>query len=383
MNIKNITLIATCTFGLEAVVKRELQILGFGGLVVSNGNVAFAATLADIPRANLWLRTADRVLLKLGEFRAVDFDQLFKGVEALPWEQWIPKDSKITVTGKSIKSRLASVRANQSIVKKAILKRLGHFYKNTVFPETGLEMIIQVALCQDQVLITLDTTGPGLNRRGYRAQSGEVPLKETLAAALVLLSYWQPRQILVDPMCGSGTILIEAAMIALQIAPGLRRSFTSESWSVFSADLWEESRVAAKNLGQQSGDISALRIFGLDDDPDRIADARKNARRIGVEDDIVWQCADVRNLSLDDAGGVLITNPPYGVKLGADLNLPDIYRALANLYQRNHGWAFNVLTADRKFSGIFQARQKFDRRRVRKLYNGTLEVNFYQYDIRV
>ncbi|HAY84342.1 MAG TPA: RNA methyltransferase, partial [Chloroflexi bacterium] len=223
--MNEVTLMAIHTFGLESVVKRELQELGFDDLTVSNGRVEFRARPEDIPTPNLWLRSADRVLLKMGEFQATTFEDLFEHTKDLPWEQWITKDGKFTVTGKSVKSTLGSVRACQAIVKKAVVERLKQHYQTEWFEESGPEFTIQVSLLKDTATLTIDTSGQGLNRRGYRKQAGTAALKETMAAALVLLSFYQKDRLLIDPMCGSGTILIEAALIARKIAPNLHTTF--------------------------------------------------------------------------------------------------------------------------------------------------------------
>lgn len=244
--MEKITLIATLSFGLEAVVKRELQALGFTNIKASDGKVEFEAAPTDIPTANLWLRVADRVLLKMGAFPAVTFEDLFEQTKSLPWEDWITKDGKFTVTGKSIKSTLGSVRACQSIVKKAVVERLKEKYKTEWFEETGPEFTIQIAMLRDMAQLTIDTSGSGLHRRGYRLQAGQAAIKETLAAALVQLSFWNKDRLLIDPMCGSGTILIEAAMLARNIAPGLRKDFASELWPQIPHKAWQQAREAAE-----------------------------------------------------------------------------------------------------------------------------------------
>jgi putative N6-adenine-specific DNA methylase len=369
-----IILIAASAFGLEAVVRRELQGLGFGRFNTFNGRVEFEAGVEDIPRVNLWLRAADRVLLKLGEFPAADFDQLFEGAKALFWEQWIPSEAKITVAVKSVKSRLAGARANQSVVKKAVLDRLRAAGKAEIFPETGFEVVIQVSLLEDRATVMIDTTGPGLNRRGYRVETGEVPLKETLAAALVMLSFWNRDLPLIDPMCGSGTVLIEAAGIARNMAPGLRRSFASEHWPVLDPALWDKTRCAALRSALPPG---GLKIFGYDCDPRRITNSKVNARRAGVDKDIVFEHRDVRDLRFDHPRGVIVTNPPYGVKLGDAADLAPVYSALNTALRDQRGWSLGVITPDKSFPRHFK---RGDPQRVRKLYNGALEVNYYQYD---
>ncbi len=368
-----IELIAICTFGLEAVVKRELQQLGFENLQVSEGKVTFLAHLDDIPAANLWLRSADRVLIKMAEFEALTFDELFEGTKALPWETWITQDGKFTVTGKSWKSTLGSVRACQSIVKKAVVERLKTQYKTEWFQETGPEFTIQIAMRKDSALLTIDTSGSGLNRRGYRLQAGEAPLKETMAAALVQLSFWDQDRLLIDPMCGSGTIPIEAALLARNIAPGLKRDFASEAWPVFSARSWQNARSAARDAILSNLD---LQIYGYDIDPDLVKASRVNANKAGVGRNIIFEAQDVKNLWIDQQYGVVISNPPYGVKLSSFQEMNEIYISFHKTFRKKKGWSVYILTADKKFPDYFK-RARPDR--VRKLYNGALEVNFYQY----
>jgi putative N6-adenine-specific DNA methylase len=368
-----ITLIATTTFGLEAVVKREVLDLGFRNVIVFDGRIEFDAVFQDIPKANLWLRSADRVLLKLAEFKAADFDQLFDRTNALPWERWITKDGKITVTGKSVKSKLESVRACQSIVKKAIVERLKKTYHISWLKETGTEFTIQAALLKDIALLTLDTSGPGLHKRGYRDQTGEVPIRETLAAALVQLSSWNQDIPLIDPMCGSGTILIEAAMFANNIAPGLKRQFAAEQWPAIDKKYWDAARRAAKETANPGG---GSRIFGFDMDKNQIRNCQTNAKNAGVAGDIVFAQKDIKDLRIDEPRGVVISNPPYGIKLSSLPELTPVYNALNQAFRDKKGWSLYILTADKKFPDSFK-RSRPDK--VRKLYNGTIEVRYYQY----
>lgn len=368
-----IKLIATSTFGLEALVKRELEALGFRETTVSDGKVEFEATVGDIPRLNLWLRTADRVLLKLAEFPATDFGQLFDETKILAWEDWITKDAKITVIGKCVRSKLLSVRSCQSIVKKAIVERLKVKFHTEWLEETGAESTIQVAILKDVAQITLDTSGSGLHKRGYRTETGEVPLRENLAAALVQLSFWNSERILIDPMCGSGTILIEAAMLARNIAPGLKREFASEKWPAIPKGTWEDARLAAREAIRQEG---ALRIFGYDNDQDRINDCGVNAKKAGVEKDIIFERKDIKDLAIDEEYGIVISNPPYGVKLGNVEDVRPLYHVIDKMFRERAGWSLYLLTADKKFPDYFK-RASPDR--VRKLFNGTIEVNYYQY----
>jgi len=371
--MEKIRLIAIHTFGLEAVVKRELISLGFDNIKVTNGKVEFTADPNEIPRASLWLRSADRVLLKMGEFHSVTFDNLFEQTKALPWEAWITKDGKFTVTGKSVKSTLGSVRACQSIVKKAVVERLKGKYKTEWFDETGPEFTIKVSMLKDVATLTIDTSGSGLNRRGYRLQSGEAALKETLAAALVQLSFWKDDRLLIDPMCGSGTILIEAALIARNIAPGLNRNFASEKWPGIDPKAWKDARYAAKSAIRSDCD---LRIFGYDVDKMGIKASKSNAKKAGVAKDITFEQRDVKDLWIDQSHGIVISNPPYGIKLGGFKDLNQIYISLHKTFRKKKGWSVYILTADKKFPDYFK-RARPDR--VRKLFNGPLEVNYYQY----
>lgn len=371
--MKNIDLIVTSTFGLEAVVRRELEALGFSDTACSDGKIEFPARLEDIPRLNINLRTADRVLLKLGEFTATDFGELFDRTRVIPWEDWIAKDGKITVIGKCVRSRLASIRSCQSIVKKAIVERLKEKFQTGWLEESGAEFTIQVALLKDVAQITIDTSGNGLHKRGYRTEKGEVPLRENLAAALVLLSFWDRGRVLVDPMCGAGTILIEAALIGRNIAPGLEREFAAEKWPAIGPLVWSEARREARDAIRPEG---TLKLFGSDIDQERIRDSRQNASQAGVEKDIVFERRDIKDLQPAGEYGIVITNPPYGMKLGSLSELGGIYSVLNQLFQERKGWSVYVLTADKKFPGTFQ-RARPDK--VRKLFNGTIEVNYYQY----
>lgn len=368
-----LTLIATTPFGLEALVKRELSALGYDRLIISNSEVTFPATADDIPRVNMWLRCAGRVLLKMGEFRATTFEELFDGVNALPWEAWITKEGQFTVNGKSVKSTLGSIRAIQSITKKAVVERLKSKYHQEWFPESGPAFTIQVSLHKDMATLSLDTSGSGLNKRGYRTQAGSAALRETHAAALVLLSFWREDRRLIDPMCGSGTILIEAAMIARDIAPGLKRSFAAEEWPAIDPSAWNRVRKAAQKAIRSDLD---LEIFGYDIDPDSIRASQQNAKRAGVGGDIRFQQGDVKDLWIDTQYGVLISNPPYGIKAGDYKELNEIYISLNKTFRKKLGWSVYILTADKKFPDYFK-RSPADK--VRKLYNGNIEVNYYQY----
>jgi putative N6-adenine-specific DNA methylase len=319
----NLNFIATATFGLEAVVKRELSRMDFKITSGSDGRVDFCGNFSDMARANIGLRAADRVLLVVGEFEARTFDELFEQTKALPWEDFISADGIFPVDGKSIKSALFSVPDCQAIVKKAVVERLKTKYKLDWFPETGPVYRIQVALLKDKATLTIDTTGAGLHKRGYRAITSKAPIRETLAAGMVDLSYWRPGRILLDPMCGSGTIPIEAALIAKNQAPGLSRNFVSEDWPQIDKNIWEEVRVGATALGRPSPETTPL-IYASDIDPKLVAQAKNNAEKAGVADLISFSAADIANVELPGEYGVIITNPPYGQRLGDRQELPQV-----------------------------------------------------------
>lgn len=361
-------LIATAAFGLEGVVARELKDLGYESQEVENGRVLFAADLAAIPRLNLWLRTADRLQLLVGEFTAGSFDELFEKTKALDWENWIPLDGEFPVTGKSVKSKLYSVSDCQAIVKKAVVERLKQKHRVQWFQETGPRYPIQVSLLKDRAALTIDTSGPGLHKRGYRSRGGPAPLKETLAAALVLLSHWRPQRLLLDPFCGSGTILIEAAMIGDNIAPGLTRSFAAENWPQLSA-LWREARREASAAIEDN----PLKLQGSDIDDGAVALARANADNAGVGDKIHFQRRELAQVSSATKYGCLITNPPYGERLEAAT--AQLYREMGRVFAPWDTWSIYVLTNQRDFEKHFgrEAAKK------RKLYNGRIECNYYQY----
>ncbi|MCG4586254.1 class I SAM-dependent RNA methyltransferase, partial [Anaerosalibacter bizertensis] len=311
--MEQIELIATSTFGLESVVKREVLALGYEDIEVENGKVTFKCDEKAIPKANIWLRTADRVLLKMGEFKATSFEELFEKTKALPWEDWITEDGEFTVVGKAVDSKLMSVPDCQSIVKKAVVEKLKTKYNTEWFKETGAKFTIQVSILKDIATLTIDTSGEGLHKRGYRLESVEAPIKETLAAALVQLSFWNHERVLVDPFCGSGTIAIEAAMIGKNIAPGIQRNFVSEEWPRVKKEYWKDERISARKAIIQDRD---LKIIASDIDKKAAKIAEENAFEIGVDDCIEFKTEDVLNLKLNDEYGVIISNPPYGERIG-------------------------------------------------------------------
>ncbi|MCA9401603.1 MAG: class I SAM-dependent RNA methyltransferase [Candidatus Omnitrophica bacterium] len=369
-----IELIVTTTFGLEAVVKKELQGLGFKDFTVSDGRLEIKAKLEDIPRLNLWLRSADRVLLKLTQYPAKDFDQFFDPIVELPWEDWIPKDAKMTVVGKSVKSQLASVRTCQKMVKRAVINRMKEKYQVKTFPETGDEFVIGFSIFKDVVQITLDSTGPGLNKRGYRKFPGKVPLKETLAAALVQLSTYEAGKTLLDPMCGSGTILIEAAMMKRNIAPGLKRSFASEHWPFLKKSFWEMAR---KNAREAQKGHESQKLIGCDSNQQAVREATMNAEKAGVAEEILFLHKDVSRIEQSVAADLVITNPPYGIKLSEISEVTALYALMDHAFQTWQNTEFYVITADRHFPKHF--RKNIRPHKIRKLYNGTIETQLYQY----
>lgn len=367
-----IELIATATFGLEAVVKKELLALGYEELSVENGKVTFKATEKDIPIANLWLRTADRVLLKMGEFKATSFEELFEKTKALPWEEWITEDGEFTVKGKSVKSKLYSISDCQAIVKKAVVEKLKTKYKTEWFKETGPKFTIEVSLLKDVATLTIDTSGQGLHKRGYRTKTVEAPLKETLAAGLVLLSYWNKDRLLIDPFCGSGTIPIEAAMIGKNIAPGLNRNFAAEEWPRVKKEYWREARRQAWD--RMLKDVK-LNIIGCDIDEEAIKAARENANNIGLEEDILFIRKNFRNFDFKDKYGVIICNPPYGERIGDREEVFQLYKNMGKIFRKLSTYSIYILTSNENFERLYG--KKADKKR--KLYNGRIKVDYYQY----
>lgn len=367
-----IELIATSTFGLEEMVKVEVKKLGYEEMKVENGKVMFTADERAIPKANLWLRTADRVLLKMGEFKATSFEELFEKTKALPWEDWIPANGKFPVNGKSIKSQLFSVPNCQAIVKKAIVERLKETYHTDWFKEDGPEYSIEVALLKDVVTLTIDTSGAGLHKRGYREKATDAPLKETLAAAMVMISRWREDRVLIDPMCGSGTIAIEAAMMGKNIAPGLSRSFASENWHRISKKLWKEERVQALQAIRQDVDI---KIFASDMDEKAVEIAENNAIEAGVDDCITFSVQDMAGIKSDAKFGYIICNPPYGERLGEKREVQNLYKRMGKVFDRFDTWSSYVITSDEEFERLYgkPASKK------RKLYNGRIKTDYYQF----
>ena len=368
----DLQLIATATAGLEACVKRELQALGFADAhVCSPGRLLFTADASGLVRANLWLRTANRVLLRVGSFEARDFDALFDGTRDLPWERWIPADGAFPVRGRSHQSQLSSVPACQRSVKKAIVDRLRRAHKVRDLHETGAACAVEIALRDDVATLTIDTSGDDLHRRGYRAAAGPAPLKETLAAAMIQLSFWDPERPLVDPFCGSGTIPIEAALIGRNIAPGLNRHFAAEDWPAIAPDCWQAERSNARDLIRPG---LRHRIIGTDIEPKAISLSSFHAEQAGVADDVHFQHKPFAELTSGRQYGCVICNPPYGHRFDSGPEVTAVYRAMPEVFRKLDTWSFYVLTSvDLEDLTGRQA----DRRR--KLYNGRIECTYYQY----
>lgn len=369
---EQITLIATAAMGLEALVAREVKNLGYEPQT-ENGKVTFEAPISTIPRTNLWLRVADRVKLKVGEFKAETFDELFEHTKALPWERFIPEDGKFPVSGKSVKSTLHSVPDCQAIVKKAIVERLKlkHGLVSRM-PEVGAMHKIEVSILNDVATLTIDTSGAGLHKRGYRVGQGEAPLKETMAAALVMLTNWKPEAPLIDPFCGSGTIPIEAALIGQNIAPGFNREFDSEQWHWIRNKHWEQAFNEAEELAHYDQELN---IHGYDIDHKMIEVSKNNAIEAGLGDLIDWKQMQVSDLVLQGENGYIIGNPPYGERIGDKEKVRDIYSALGKVTEEHPSWSTYVLTSYPEFEAAFgrEATKK------RKLFNGFIETNYYQY----
>ena len=365
--------IATAAFGLEGVVARELNRLGIEAKA-ENGGARFFGTPEDAQRANLWLRCADRVLLVMGRFEAKSFEALFEGVRALPWEDFIGEKTRFPVSGKCVRSQLMSVRDCQAITKKAIVERLKEKYRVTWFEEQGETVAIDVALHGDIAQLTLDASGTALNRRGYRTWNGEAPLRETLAAALVSLSPWRPGMPLHDPMCGTGTLLIEAAMRMADRAPGLMRDFAIEHWRGMPVSAFEAVREEAK---ARFSPERVEGISGADIDPQAVELALRHLRQAGLEGRIRFDVADARACQRPEASGAFLTNPPYGERLSDRRSCEALYREMGLLLRRHPGWTLSAITSHPGFERCFGRRAD----RKRRFYNGRLECEFMTFGL--
>ena len=367
-------LVAPCHFGLEAVLKQEIIALGLTIEKVEDGRVTFSGDASAIARANIFLRTAERVLWKVGEFRAESFEKLFEQTAALPWEEILPADGRFWVTkATSVKSKLFSTSDIQSVMKKAIVERLKQKYRISWFPETGNEYPIRVSVLKDTFLVGIDTSGESLHKRGYRKLVGKAPISETLASALISLTPWNESRILVDPFCGSGTIPIEAAMIGRNIAPGVGRAFRAESYrDRIPEAIWKAARAEARDGERHDG---ALQIQGYDIDRDAISIARANAAAAGVAADIHFQVRAVKELHHPKKYGFLITNPPYGERLEDRRDLPELYGQIGEAFRGLDSWSMFLITSYEEAERYIG--RKADRNR--KIYNGMIKTYFYQF----
>ena len=369
-------LIATATFGLEAVVRREIEDLGYEIIKTEDGKVTFAGDERALVRSNLWLRCADRVLLKACEFEALEFEDLFQGIKSYPWESLIPEDGKFTVTCSTVKSKLHNPPAIQSVSKKAVVERMRSAYGIERFAETGAEYTIKVTMLKDRATVTVDSSGTGLHKRGYRVANVDAPMKETLAAALVKLSFFRPGRVLVDPCCGSGTIPIEAAMIAMNIAPGLNRTFACEDWSIIPREVWKEERKAAFASIVAPDAKPAVCIYASDIDPKAVAAAKENAAEAGVDEYIDFRRTDVKELDTPGERGIIVTNPPYGERIGINDEIDRIFKSLGKFCKKHPDWSLFIITPDKDAEKKIMGRRA-DRRR--KLYNGNIETTYHQF----
>lgn len=372
--MKTFELVVPCHFGMEAVTKREIYDLGYEITRVEDGRITFEGDEEAICRANVFLRSAERVLLQVGRFHAETFDELFEGIKALPWEEYIPNNGKFWVKkASSIKSKLFSSSDIQSIAKKAMVERLKKEYHVDWFEEDGAAYPVRIFLLKDEVMVTLDTSGDSLHKRGYRLMTSKAPITETLAAALIMLTPWRKDRILVDPFCGSGTFPIEAAMIAANIAPGMNRSFTAETWTnLIPRQLWYDTVEEAQEMIDTDIEVD---IQGYDIDGEVVKAARENAKRAGVENLIHFQQRAVADLHHPKKYGFIISNPPYGERLEEKADLPELYTQIGNAYQGLDSWSLYMITS-------YEDAERYIGRKAdknRKIYNGMLKTYFYQF----
>lgn len=367
------TLIATAPMGIEAVVAKEVRDLGYE-CKVDNGKVIFEGDALAICRANLWLRTADRIKVQVASFKAKTFDELFEKTKAINWRSFIPENGKFPVIGKSVKSTLASVPDCQRIVKKAIVEKLKlqSGKANDWIEETGAEYKVEISLLKDQALITLDSSGTGLHKRGYRVDQGGAPIKETLAAALVQLTNWTPDRPFVDPFCGSGTIAIEAALIGQNIAPGFNRDFVSEDWEWIGKDLWNKARLEVEEKANYD---QPLTIFASDIDHRMVEIAKENAEEAGLGDLIQFKQMQVKDFTTNLEFGVIVGNPPYGERLGEKKAAEQMYKEMGKAFEPLDTWSVYMLTSNENFEEAYGRKAT----KKRKLFNGFIKTDYYQY----
>ncbi len=367
----NVTFCAPCHFGLEGLVAEEMRRLGLNNVRAENGRVRFDGTEADLAKASVNLRCAERVLVEVGSFEALTFDQLFEGVKALPLEDFIPQNAAFPVKGHSLTSKLFSISDCQAIIKKAAATRLSQKYGLAWFPEDGETVQIQFSIMNDIATIYLDTSGDGLHKRGYRPAHVAAPLSETLAAAMVILSRYRGREDFCDPFCGSGTLAIEAALIAKNRAPGLNRSFAAEVWSCIDRKVWRDAREEAPSR-EYKGDY---RIFASDIDPEAVEISKKNAVLAGVEDIVHFEVADATKFDRKTNRGVIVTNPPYGERIMEKREAEGLYSAFGKAYFEAENWTLYLLSSHTEFERTFG--RNADKKR--KLYNGMIKCDLYMY----
>lgn len=372
MMTKKFNLVATSAMGLESIVAQEVQDLGYE-TTVENGKVYFEGDETAIARTNLWLRVADRVKIVVAKFPARSFEELFENVKATEWEKYLPVDAAFPVSGKSVKSKLFSVPDCQAITKKAIVERLKFAYKRLGFlDESGATYKIEVSILKDEATLTIDTSGAGLHKRGYRQAQGEAPLKETLAAALVKISKWNPNRPFVDPFCGSGTIALEAAMIGQNIAPGYNREFISEDWTWFKSKFWEDARNEADTIANYD---QPLQIIGSDIDHRMVNIAQENALEAGFGDIITFKQMQAKDFTTELTDGVMIGNPPYGERIGEVDEIEQVIRDLGNVMKKYPTWSVYMLSSMENFEELYGKKAT----KKRKLFNGFIRTDYYQY----
>jgi len=372
--MRTFELLVPCHFGLEAVLKKEIYDLGYEISKVEDGRITFLGDEEAICRANIFLRTAERVMIQVGRFKATTFEELFQGIKAIPWEEYIPEEGKFWVKkASSINSKLFSPSDIQSIAKKAMVERMKQKYHKDWFAEDGAPYPVRIFLLKDEVTVAIDTSGESLHKRGYRTMTSKAPLTETLAAALILLTPWRSDRILVDPFCGSGTFPIEAAMIAANIAPGMSREFTAEKWTnLIDKKLWYECVQEAEDMIDTTVEVD---IQGYDIDGEVIKAARENAKRAGVDHLIHFQQRAVADLRHPKKYGFVITNPPYGERLEEKADLPKLYGEIGAAYQNLDAWSMFLITS-------YEDTERYIGRKAdknRKIYNGMLKTYFYQF----
>lgn len=368
----NINFVIPCLLGVESLIADELRAMGAENVLAENGRVLFSGDEYMLARANINCRFAERIQVLVGSFEARSFEELFENTKALPWEEWIGKDDAFPVKGYSINSALFSVRDCQSIIKKAVVERLKSVYKVPWFSETGSLYQIQFSIMKDKVSLLIDTSGAGLHKRGYRLDANEAPLKETLAASLAYLARVRHYHTLYDPMCGSGTILIEGTMLAHNIAPGIKRNFSAEKWNNIPARVWQEERTRAEDLIKWDSDFVA---YGSDIDSDTIEIAKLNAKRAGVSSKIKFSTADIRDFEKHSEKGTVICNPPYGERMLDIANANEIYKEMGKQFDKKRGWAYYIISPSEEFEKHFG--RPADKRR--KLYNGMIKCQLFMY----